>query len=279
MGRVSKTLGIRTLGLALLLGLLALGGGNGLLAQDATPAADQVAAGRPAHIHSGTCEQLGDVVVPLTFPTAPEGETVGQAAAVVAETSVSNVPMTLDAILAEEHAINVHLSEPEIATYIACGEIGGVIDANGALTIGLKESSGSGFSGIAYLAPGADGASTDISIFIAEGLTGAAAGGGAEETPAAGAGEAVAVSLTEFAIDMPTELPAGSTTFSVSNDGEFPHNLEIEGQGIEAVLPANLEAGQSGELTVDLVPGTYEAYCPVGNHRDRGMLLELTVTE
>ena len=38
--------------------------------------------------------------------------------------------------------------------------------------------------GVAYLAPGADGASTDVSVFIAEGLTGTAddvGGGDAEE--------------------------------------------------------------------------------------------------
>jgi hypothetical protein len=34
--------------------------------------------------------------------------------------------------------------------------------------IGLSEYDGSGFEGIAYLAPGADGASTDVSVFVAE---------------------------------------------------------------------------------------------------------------
>ena len=101
-------------------------------------------------------------------------------------------------------------------------------------------------------------------------------------TPAAAGGDAaggpVAVSLTEFAIDMPTELPAGPTTFEVTNDGTTEHNFEVEGQGIEEVLPANLEPGQSGTLEVDLAPGTYEVYCPVGNHADQGMRLELTVT-
>jgi len=97
-------------------------------------------------------------------------------------------------------------------------------------------------------------------------------------SPAAGSG-AVEVSLSEFAIDMPTTLPAGPTVFNVTNDGEFPHNLEIEGQGIEVALENNLESGQGGTLEVDLPAGTYEVYCPVGNHADRGMRLELTVTD
>jgi uncharacterized cupredoxin-like copper-binding protein len=101
----------------------------------------------------------------------------------------------------------------------------------------------------------------------------------ADATPAVSAmGESVAVSLMEFAIDMPTELPAGPTTFEITNDGTIEHNFEVEGQGIEEELPENLAPGATGTLTVDLAPGTYEVYCPVGNHADQGMRLELTVT-
>ena len=38
----------------------------------------------------------------------------------------------------------------------------------GSLTIGLREQSDSGYTGIAYLAPGADGASTDVTVFLAD---------------------------------------------------------------------------------------------------------------
>jgi hypothetical protein len=140
-------------------------------AQDATPAAtppEDVVASRPGHIHTGTCDEVGEVVGPLENLTAPVGDTVGQASAMVAQTSFTNVPLTLDQVLAEDHVVNLHLSDEEIAVYIACGEIGGVLDANGALVIGLGETDGSGFSGIAYLAPGADGASIDVSVFLVE---------------------------------------------------------------------------------------------------------------
>jgi hypothetical protein len=140
----------------------------GAMAQEATPVAQEAAPARPAHFHSGDCVELGDVVIPLTDLTAPVGAGVGQAdEAAQAESSFTNVPMTLEAILAADHAINVHLSAEEIDTYIACGEVGGVLDANGALTIGLREDSNSGFTGIAYMQPGADGASTDVSVIIA----------------------------------------------------------------------------------------------------------------
>ena len=138
------------------------------LAQDATPIAQEASPARPVHIHSGDCVELGDVVIPLTDLTAPVGDGVGQAdEAAQAESSFTNVPMTLDAILAADHAINAHLSADEIGTYIACGEVGGVVDASGSLIVGLREDSDSGFTGIAFLSPGADGASTDVSVFIA----------------------------------------------------------------------------------------------------------------
>ncbi len=137
-------------------------------AQDATPVAQAVPPARPAHIHSGNCVDLGDVVVPLTDLTSAIGEGVGQVdEATQAEFSFTTVPLTLDAILGADHAINVHLSAEQIGTYIACGELGGLIEANGALIVGLREESSSGYTGIAFLTPGADGASTDVSVFIA----------------------------------------------------------------------------------------------------------------
>jgi uncharacterized cupredoxin-like copper-binding protein len=99
-------------------------------------------------------------------------------------------------------------------------------------------------------------------------------------TPTASAtGETVTVSLKEFTIAMPTELPAGPTTFTITNDGSVEHSFEIEGQGIEEELEPNLQPGASGTLTADLKPGKYEVYCPVDEHADHGMRLELTVTE
>ena len=291
-------------GAAALLGMVALGN-PGVWAQEATPEAGRAAApARPVHIHSGNCEELGDVVQPLNDLTEGTGERVGQARrAVMTQSSYTNVPLTLDAILGADHAINAHLSAEEIGTYIACGEIGGVPDAQGAITIGLRESQDSGFTGIAFLAPGADGASTDVSVFIGEtqrvrdrdraqaGEATPAAGGEQTETtgavpaatPAADtggdamvSGDQVPVSLTEFVVGMPTSLPAGEVTFAISNDGTITHSFEIEGGSLEEELETPLEPGQSATLTVTLEPGTYVVYCPVGNHRDQGMEIEVS---
>lgn len=113
---------------------------------------------------------------------------------------------------------------------------------------------------------------TEAETTTTEEATTEAGGGGG------GAGETVEVSLTDFAIDPPNPtVPAGTVTFAVANDGATVHNLEIEGNGVEEELEPDLQAGDSGELTVDLQPGTYEYYCPIGSHAEMGMEGELTV--
>ena len=75
--------------------------------------------------------------------------------------------------------------------------------------------------------------------------------------------------------------PRGETVFVISNDGGFAHNFEIENEsmGVKSVFDQNLEPGDVREMTVDLAPGEYRVYCPVGNHADEGMDIILTVTE
>jgi uncharacterized cupredoxin-like copper-binding protein len=99
----------------------------------------------------------------------------------------------------------------------------------------------------------------------------------AESTTAPGGGETVDIAETEYKLD-PSDatVKAGSVTFSVSNDGSTVHNLEIEGNGVEEGTE-DLQPGSSGELTVDLKPGTYEMYCSIDGHEDLGMTGEVTV--
>ena len=101
-----------------------------------------------------------------------------------------------------------------------------------------------------------------------------------EETTASGGGgggESVDISETEFKLD-PSDatVKSGTVTFNVSNDGSQVHNLEIEGEGVEEETE-DLDAGQSGQLSVELQPGTYEMYCAIDGHRDLGMEGEITV--
>ncbi len=111
-----------------------------------------------------------------------------------------------------------------------------------------------------------------------EGVTPAEEPATTPDEPAA-AGEAVSVQLDDFSIEMPRTLPAGPTTFRVTNVGAVEHNFEVEGQGIEEEFDENLEPGESRTMEVDLEAGEYRVYCPVGDHEDRGMTLMLTVED
>jgi plastocyanin len=94
-----------------------------------------------------------------------------------------------------------------------------------------------------------------------------------------GGGETVDISATDFAFapSDPT-VNAGTVTINLTNDGQAPHNIEVEGPSGEAELEQDIAGGESGQLTVDLSePGTYTMYCPVGNHRQQGMEGQITV--
>ena len=156
------------------------------IAQDATPSVMQGTHQHPAHIHTGTCETLGDVVFPLNDLTAPDmmgtpmagmdatpmmGMTSTPMAGMgeVVARSTTTVEASLEDILAAEHAINVHLSAEEIEVYIACGEITGTADG-GQLQIELQGLNESGFQGMATLMDAGDGTTTvDVMLMHTEG--------------------------------------------------------------------------------------------------------------
>ncbi len=108
-------------------------------------------------------------------------------------------------------------------------------------------------------------------------------GGGGEPAPApeSGGGEPVAtldVVETDFEID-PEEAQvdeSGVVEIDISNEGQSPHALDIEGPDQEFVSDT-IDPGQSTTLTADLPPGTHTWYCPVGNHRSLGMEGSITV--
>ena len=94
------------------------------------------------------------------------------------------------------------------------------------------------------------------------------------------AAEAVDVALLEYAIGMPSRLPAGPTVLRLSNQGFEMHNLKLVDPASGEVLwetEADVNTGEVRLVELDLSPGSYTVVCDVAGHDSRGMLMTLTV--
>ena len=105
-----------------------------------------------------------------------------------------------------------------------------------------------------------------------------AAAAPASSTTSAAAGTTVDVTEKEFSIALSQNtFQPGTYTFKVTNQGQFPHNLTIEGPGVDSTATPTLQGGQSGDVTVTFQSGSYELWCSVDSHKDRGMDMMITV--
>jgi hypothetical protein len=176
-GRRTALLSTAALAIAMTVGLARVGS-----AQDATPTAmgDDIGAAFPTHLHSGDCdnlsaepvERLADLMLPEWVAGLTEGndtdivtEDFGNAPIpVAAATTELNIPLA--DIVSGKHAINVESPNPDDPEdSVACANIGGVIDEQGDLFVGLAEENGSGHNGIVWLHD--NGTSTTIVVFMA----------------------------------------------------------------------------------------------------------------
>jgi uncharacterized surface protein with fasciclin (FAS1) repeats len=78
------------------------------LSLDGTPAGGD----HPAHFHAGDCDAPGSVVLPLNNVSGDTG------------LSVTALDAPIETILEGNHLVMVHLSPDDIATFVACGEVG-----------------------------------------------------------------------------------------------------------------------------------------------------------
>lgn len=108
-----------------------------------------------------------------------------------------------------------------------------------------------------------------------------------EDDAESGAGDAIEVTLVDYEIEADSTIEGGNVVFDISNEGESMHGLAVErtvedgGEDdgeVEILNATTLESGESSEMEVELEPGDYTLFCPVGEHRDEeGMEMELTV--
>lgn len=80
------------------------------------------------------------------------------------------------------------------------------------------------------------------------------------------------VRLSDGNIDVPMSADEGSRVFRIINDGTQEHGLEVEGMNVsETVAP-----GEEATVSVQLVAGTYEVFCPVEGHTDERATLQVS---
>jgi hypothetical protein len=81
------------------------------------------------------------------------GDPQGQSVAVPVEQSGTVVPLTVSNLLASNYVVIVGKSAQESGIMVACGEVGGVLNPDGTLAVGMRAIGGSGLSGVAYFTP------------------------------------------------------------------------------------------------------------------------------
>jgi plastocyanin len=72
------------------------------------------------------------------------------------------------------------------------------------------------------------------------------------------------------------EAPAGEVTIRMENPSSLPHNVSIEGDGVDEE-GETVQQGGTSEVSAQLRAGEYTFYCSVPGHQEGGMEGTLTV--
>jgi hypothetical protein len=157
-------------------GGLTLTGAAVTTSQDAT----ETSTSHPAFIEAGECADLdanpvatlndleligsGDGEADGDDEEERQVESVMTASPIFTSTS-EDIDLSFDDALANSHSVTVHLSQNDLQTYIACGEIGGVVEDD-ELIVALHPVDYSGYSGIAMLNRDDDG-NVEVTVYLA----------------------------------------------------------------------------------------------------------------
>ena len=96
--------------------------------------------------------------------------------------------------------------------------------------------------------------------------TTSAGGGGSGETLELAADPSGALKFDKTSL----EASAGKVTIDFTNSSSLPHNVTIEGPGVEDEGTDTIK-GSSTSTTLDLKAGNYTFFCSVDGHRAAGM--------
>ena len=96
--------------------------------------------------------------------------------------------------------------------------------------------------------------------------------------PEVEAGTTVVVALNDGHLaTRESAIPVGPAVITVMNAGQEVHGLHVEGPGVQKALEGTLGENESGTVEATFQQGTYEFYCPVLDHRQKGETLTVTI--
>jgi hypothetical protein len=154
---------------------------------------------RPAELRRGICASPGDLVATLAHLVLTTGEMQGQTGATPVEQSGTVVQYTIADVLSADYIVLVRRSPAE-EEIVACAEVGGAINPDGTLAVGMVGMNGSGLSGVTYFTPIEQFENMLITILLVgeygAGSGEVVSGGGTTSESAAGG---------DYMVDMPTE--------------------------------------------------------------------------
>jgi plastocyanin len=93
-------------------------------------------------------------------------------------------------------------------------------------------------------------------------------------------GNVVEVTLSDYSMEVDSKgVRPGEVLFMVKNDGNIEHNFVIEGVNTMQRFADNLKPGETRSVRVRLQPSRYNLYCPIDDHKNKGMANVLKVEE
>lgn len=89
----------------------------------------------------------------------------------------------------------------------------------------------------------------------------------------------VDITLSAGRIVAPEILSSGWTNFLIRNDDRVAHRFGITGEGVDRLLPTEVQPGQTQQMRVELNPGTYRIYVPTGGPGMEGVSQQIVVAK
>lgn len=91
----------------------------------------------------------------------------------------------------------------------------------------------------------------------------------------------IKVKLDEYTMDVEgvDDLMPGPAVIEITNDGIEEHSFVFEGTDKIQRLEENIKPGETQALRVKLEPTSYNVYCPIDDHKNKGMASVIKVQE